>query len=174
MVRLLLSFRIPKRRRTAALQDAGAHAASRDDDGVVNGQGLGWRVAPWSQRLRHVLRRSLDFSPLKGVRRTTITQTTSTTHSTAAPSDPCLVAVLCGKVNPLGHDGEPEQDRGKAEWRAEGADPRVATANFTPEEYAGQALFQQVYCAREECRHQPSRTARFGSRTSLVGLDGPS
>ena len=94
---------------------------------------------------------------------------------TSGVATPLLTAV-CGKADPLGQNREPEQDQGKAERRAEGANPRFAIANFTPEEYAAQALYEQVYCerGREECHRQPSRTARFGGLTSLVGLDPPS
>jgi len=61
---------------------------------------------------------------------------------------------------------------GKAEWTAEGANPRFVITNFTPEEHAAQALYEQVYCARGnmENRIKEQKLDLFADRTSTGTL----
>ena len=61
---------------------------------------------------------------------------------------------------------------GKAEWTREGANPRFVITNFTPEEHAAQALYEQVYCARGnmENRIKEQKLDLFADRTSTGTL----
>jgi hypothetical protein len=61
---------------------------------------------------------------------------------------------------------------GKAEWTAEGPNPRFVITNLTVEEVAGQALYEEVYCGRGnmENRIKEQKLDLFAGRTSTAKL----
>lgn len=61
---------------------------------------------------------------------------------------------------------------GKAEWTAEGANPRFVITNLSAEEFAPQALYEALYCERGnmENRIKEQKLDLFAGRTSTATL----